>query len=252
MEYTIQALARLAGVSARTLRWYDEIGLLKPSRVADNGYRYYGPAEVDRLQDILSYRALGVGLTQIRACLDDPAYDRLAALRCHLTALEEARNRLEELIRSMQATIGAMERKESVQDETKFEILKRQTVDWQEATYGQEARRRWGDEDVDRAQSAVLSLTWDQHGQWTRLGREIQEQLEAAVTCGASPQGEVGKTITTLHRRWLAFSGNHYEEARHRSLVSLYTDDPRFTAYYDRIVPGCARFLREAVEHWAR
>ena len=60
MEYSIQALARLAGVTTRTLRWYDQIGLLKPSRVADNGYRYYGPAEVDRLQDILYYRALGV------------------------------------------------------------------------------------------------------------------------------------------------------------------------------------------------
>lgn len=59
MEYTIQALSRLAGVTTRTLRWYDEIDLLKPSRVGDNGYRYYGPAEVDRLQDILFYRALG-------------------------------------------------------------------------------------------------------------------------------------------------------------------------------------------------
>ena len=61
MEYSIQALARLAGVTTRTLRWYDQIGLLKPSRVADNGYRYYGPAEVDRLQDILYYRALRGG-----------------------------------------------------------------------------------------------------------------------------------------------------------------------------------------------
>lgn len=88
MEYSIQALARLAGVTTRTLRWYDQIGLLKPSRVADNGYRYYGPAEVDRLQDILYYRALGVALAQIRTCLDEPSFDRLAVLRSHLTALQ--------------------------------------------------------------------------------------------------------------------------------------------------------------------
>ena len=111
MEYTVQALSRLAGVTTRTLRWYDEIGLLKPSRVGDNGYRYYGPAEVDRLQDILFYRALGVGLAQIRACLDDPAFDRLAALRRHLAALELERYRLENLIRSVQDTIDAMVRK---------------------------------------------------------------------------------------------------------------------------------------------
>ena len=84
MEYSIQELARLSGVTTRTLRWYDQIGLLKPGRVAENGYRRYGPAQVDRLQDILYYRALGVELAQIRACLDDPDFDRLAALRGHL------------------------------------------------------------------------------------------------------------------------------------------------------------------------
>lgn len=252
MEYTIQALSRLAGVTTRTLRWYDEIGLLKPSRVGDNGYRYYGPAEVDRLQDILFYRALGVGLAQICACLDDPAFDRLAALRRHLAALEGEWDRLENLIRSVQDTIDAMERKEPMEDERKFAALKRQTVAWQEATYGQEARSRWGDQAVDRAQGAVLSLTRDQYNQWTRLGREIQEKLEAAVTAGASPLGEAGQAVTALHRRWLAFSGTPYEGEKHRGLAALYTQDPRFTAYYDRAVPGCARFLREAVEHWAR
>ena len=121
MEYSIQALARLAGVTTRTLRWYDQIGLLKPSRVADNGYRYYGPAEVDRLQDILYYRALGVALAQIRTCLDEPSFDRLAVLRSHLTALQGERARLEQLIRSVEATIGAMERKETMEDSKKFE-----------------------------------------------------------------------------------------------------------------------------------
>ena len=88
MEYSIQELSRLSGVTTRTLRWYDQIGLLKPSRVAESGYRYYGRAEVDRLQDILYYRALGVELTRIKECLDDPFFDRLAALRNHLAALE--------------------------------------------------------------------------------------------------------------------------------------------------------------------
>lgn len=78
MEYTVQALAELSGVTPRTLRWYDRIGLLKPGRVGENGYRYYGPAQVDRLQDILYYRALGVPLEQIKASLDDPSFDRLA------------------------------------------------------------------------------------------------------------------------------------------------------------------------------
>lgn len=139
-----------------------------------------------------------------------------------------------------------------MEDERKFAALKRRTVAWQEATYGQEARSCWGDQAVDRAQGAVLSLTRDQYNQWTQLGREIQEKLEAAVTAGASPLGEAGQDVTALHRRWLAFSGTPYEGEKHRGLAALYTEDPRFTAYYDRAVPGCARFLREAVEHWAR
>ena len=121
MEYSIQELARLAGVTTRTLRWYDQIGLLKPGRVAESGYRYYGDAQVDRLQDILYYRALGVELAQIKECLDDPALDRLAALRSHLAALETEQERLNGLIRSEKATSDAEERNETKMDEQKHE-----------------------------------------------------------------------------------------------------------------------------------
>ena len=138
MEYSIQELSRLSGVTTRTLRWYDQIGLLKPSRVAESGYRYYGGAEVDRLQDILYYRALGVELARIRECLDDPSFDRLAALRNHLAALEAERERLEQLIRSVKDTIGAEERNEIMSDEQKFEAFKQRTIAHNEEVYGEE------------------------------------------------------------------------------------------------------------------
>ena len=98
MEYSIHDLSQLSGLSTRTLRWYDEIGLLKPSRVAESGYRYYGPAQVDRLQEILIYRSLGVELARIRDCLDAPSFDRLALLRQHLAALHAQKDRLEATI----------------------------------------------------------------------------------------------------------------------------------------------------------
>ena len=107
MEYSIRELANLSGVTPRTLRWYDQIGLLKPSRVSESGYRFYGPAEVNRLQDILLYRALGVELAKIKTCLDDPSYDRLAVLRNHLSALTQEQLRLERLIQSVTDTIHA-------------------------------------------------------------------------------------------------------------------------------------------------
>lgn len=252
MEYSIQQLSRLSGVTTRTLRWYDEIGLLKPSRVAESGYRYYSGAEVDRLQDILYYRALGVELAQIKECLDNPSFDRLAALRSHLTALETEQRRLQALIRSVKDTIRAQERNEIMSDAQKFEAFKERVVAHNEQTYGAEIRAKYGDEQVDAAHAAVRGLTQAQYEEWSRLGQEIQNRLEEAVQVGLSPQSEEGQTITNLHRRWLTVTDNRYDPAKHRGIAELYVADERFTAYYDRQVPGCARFLRDAVQHWAK
>lgn len=252
MEYSIQELSRLSGVTTRALRWYDQICLLKPSRVAESGYRYYGRAEVDRLQDILYYRALGVELARIKECLDDPSFDRLAALRNHLAALEAERERLEQLIRSVKDTIGVEERNEIMSDEQKFEAFKQRAVAHNEEVYGAEIRDKYGDQEVDEANAAVMGLTQTQYQEWTDLGREIQERLEAAVQAGLSPESEEGKEITALHRRWLTITGNRYAPARHRGIAELYVMDERFTAYYDKRLPGCARFLRDAVAYWAK
>ena len=251
MEYSIQELSRLSGVTTRTLRWYDQIGLLKPSRVAESGYRYYGGAEVDRLQDILYYRALGE-LARIKECLDDPSFDRLAALRNHLAALEAERERLEQLIRSVKDTIGVEERNEIMSDEQKFEAFKQRAVAHNEEVYGAEIRAKYGEQEVDEANAAVMNLTQAQYQEWTELGREIQERLEAAVQAGLSPESQEGKEITALHRRWLTITGNRYAPARHRGIAELYVMDERFTAYYDKRLPGCARFLRDAVVHWVK
>lgn len=200
MEYSIQALSRLSGVTTRTLRWYDQIGLLKPARVAETGYRYYGPAEVDRLRDILYYRALGVELARIRECLDDPSFDRLTALRGHLDALRARRSQLDRLIRSVQDAIRCEERNEMMSDQEKFEAFKTQTMARYEAAYGDEARQTYGDESVEQAKTALLHLSREQYGEWTRLDEDIRRQLENAVRGGLSPSGEEGREITALHR----------------------------------------------------
>ena len=252
MEYSIQELSRLSGVTTRTLRWYDEIGLLKPCRVAESGYRYYGPEEVDRLQEILFYRALGVELSQIRVCLDDPAHDRLETLRSHLTALEEEKQRLEGVIHSLRETILTQERKKIMSDEKKFEAFKRRVVEENEASFGKEAREKYGDKDVDAAAAAVMHLTKEQYQEWTDLDEEIRRRLEEAVQSELVPEGEEGKAIASLHKRWLSFTGGAYSVQRHRGIAELYVMDERFTAYYDRNRSGCAQFLRDAVHCWIK
>ena len=121
MKYTVKQLAALSGVTPRTLRWYDLEGLLKPLRRTDAGYRLYGPQEVDRLQQILFYRELGLELSAIRRLLDDPAFDREAALQSHLAALEARRTRLDALILTVKKTLKGAS---MMSDLEKFECFK--------------------------------------------------------------------------------------------------------------------------------
>lgn len=251
MEYSIHQLSRLSGVTTRALRWYDKIGLLKPGRVAENGYRYYGPAEVDRLQDILFYRALGVELARIRECLDAPSFDRLEALRSHLAALEAKQEETQALIRAVQETIRTQERNECMYDEEKFRAFKAGKVAENEKTYGKEARERYGDEAVDRSSQAFMGMNKEQYRELEELDRTILEQLAAAVQERADPAGEKGKALYELHRRWITLTWGRYDPEQHKGVAQLYTQDPRFTAYYDEKVPGCAQFLCDAVTCWA-
>ena len=250
MEYTIQKLSRLSGVTTRALRWYDKIGLLKPSGRTEGGYRRYGPAEVDRLQDILYYRALGVELARVKGILDEPSFDRLAVLRSHLAALEGERERIQELIDSVRETIRTQERDEIMSDEKKFEVFKRRALEEYGETYEAESREKYGDAEVDGMLARLKGVTWEQYAAWEQLGKEILDRLSAAVAAGTDPAGEEGQEIAALHRRWLTAAGNSYDVPRHRGLAELYVQDERFTAYYDRERPGCARFLRDAVLHW--
>lgn len=247
MEYTVKALAELAGVTPRTLRWYDQKGLLKPRRTTEAGYRLYGREEVDRLQTILFYKELGLELEAVREILDAPGFDRLAALQSHLAELETRRRRLDALILTVEKTIDEAKGGTHMSDKEKFEAFKRRAVEANEEQYGKEIRKKYGDETVDRANANVLSLSEEDYGQWKALGEEIRSALSAAVRENEDPAGKEGQRVAELHRRWLSYSWETYTPQAHRGLAELYTADKRFTAYYDQEVPGCAAFLRDAV-----
>lgn len=249
-EYSIQQLAQLSGVTTRTLRWYDTLGLLKPKRAQENGYRRYTEADVDRLQDILFYRALGVELRCIQACLDDPSFDRLAALRRHLKALQDRRAELDGLIQSVKDTIEAQERNKPMSNKKKFEAFKRRAVAENEEKYGKEVRETYGESEAEAAKQAFLALSEEHYAAWEALGKTLQTKLEAAVQAGQSPQEEAGREAAELHREWLRAADRQYTPQRHRGIAQLYVLDERFTAYYDKDVQGCAKFLCDAVQHW--
>lgn len=246
MEYTVQKLGKLAGISTRTLRYYDEIGILKPARINSSGYRIYGKEEVDRLQQILFYRELGVSLESIKGIVTAPSFDGAAALREHREKLLEKRKQLDMLIANVDKTIALTEGRIKMSDKEKFEGFKQKMIDDNEKKYGEEIRAKYGDKTVDESNKKFKNMTEEQYAELERLGAEVIETLEAAFATG-DPAGELAQKAADLHRQWLSFSWGSYSKEAHAGVAQMYVDDERFTAFYDKKQPGIAAFLRDAI-----
>lgn len=246
MEYTIQKLGRLAGVSTRTLRYYDEIGMLKPARINSSGYRIYGQAEVDLLQQILFYRELGVSLEDIKGIVTSPSFDGFAALKEHRKRLLERREQLDILIANVDKTISEKEGIIEMTNKEKFEGFKQKLIEDNEKKYGEEIRAKYGEEQVKRSYHQVKNMTEEQYKEAEKLGEEVLSTLAAAFATG-DPAGELAQKTADLHRQWLTFFWGSYTKEAHAGVAQMYVDDERFTAYYDKEQPGSAAFLRDAV-----
>ncbi len=247
MEYSIDSLAKLAGVTSRTLRYYHQIGLLAPLRTSSAGYRIYGPQQVDELQQILFYRALGMELGDIKSLLRSPGFDSSSALRRHLALLLRKRDDISRLIDTVEKTIKHQEGEIIMTDKEKFEGFKKQLIEENEKKYGDEIREKYGDKTVDASNARMMNLTEQQYSEMQDIGADILASLRAAVTVGEVPASSEGLRIAKQHRRWLNFAWGHYSPEAHAGLCDMYIADSRFTAYYDSECPGCAAFLRDAV-----
>lgn len=249
MEYTIQKLAKLAGISTRTLRYYDEIGLLRPSRISSSGYRIYGKNEVDMLQHILFYKEMGLELSKIKEAVLDPKFDRVSVLKTHLDRLEEKKRQIERLIQNVNKTIESEEGRIAMSDKEKFEGFKKEMIEKNESVYGAEIREKYGDGVVDASNAKMMNLTEEEYTKMQEIEKQLQELLEEAVRSGEYPEDAVGENAALLHKEWLGFTWNTYSPQAHRGLVQMYVADERFQKYYDRNVVGCAAFLKAAVEY---
>lgn len=249
MEYTIQKLAQLAGVSTRTLRYYDEIGLLEPVRKSSAGYRIYGRQEVDKLQHILFYRALELDLATIKGIVNHPSFDGVTALKEHRQQLLERRGQLDRLIVNVEQTLSAAEGMNNMRDSEKFEGFKKELVADNEKRHGKEVREKYGDEMLDRSNSKMLNMSEAQYDAFMEAEKRLKAKLlEAMETNDAS--SAAAQETAALHKEWLSFTWPSYSKEAHAGLVQMYVDDPRFTAYYDKIRPGAAVFLRDAIHKW--
>lgn len=246
MEYTIQKLGNLAGVSTRTLRYYDEIGLLKPARTSSSGYRIYSQREVDLLQQILFYRELGLSLEDIRSIVTDPDFDGARALREHRNQLLDKRKQLDALIANVEKTMASQEGRIQMSDREKFEGFKRQMIEENEQKYGREIREKYGEDKVEQSNRKLMNMTEEEYEKVTQLSNELNATLAEAFKTG-DPAGELAQMAADLHRQWLTFHWSEYSKEAHAGLAQMYVDDERFKAYYDKDQPGTAEFLRDAI-----
>ncbi|GGE12208.1 MerR family transcriptional regulator [Marinithermofilum abyssi] len=245
MEYTVQKLAQLAGISARTLRYYDEVGILKPARINSSGYRIYGQAEVDRLQQILFYKELGVSLEVIKEIITSPSYDGAKALREHREQLLDKRKRLDVLIANVEKTIASMEGRIIMTDKEKFEGFKQQMIDENEKKYGKEIREKYGDDAIDKSNEKLKNMTQKEFEEAARLANEVTATLAEAFKTG-DPASDLAQKTAELHKQWLMYYWSEYSKEAHANLAQMYVEDERFKAYYEKR-PGMTKFLRDAI-----
>ncbi|MDF2821158.1 MAG: transcriptional regulator, MerR family protein [Clostridiales bacterium] len=246
MEYTVKKLGSLAGISARTLRYYDEIGILKPARINSSGYRIYGQTEVDRLQQILFYRELGINLDNIKDIVTAPTFDGARALRVHREELLVKREQLDILIANVDKTIASTEGRIKMSNKEKFEGFKKNMVEENEKKYGTEIREKHGKEIVEKSNAKIMNMSEEDYTKVTRLEEEFKTTLKEAFVIG-DPSNEVAQKAANLHKQWLTYYWNEYSKEAHAGLAQMYVDDERFTAYYDKEQPGTATFLRDAI-----
>ncbi|MFW5418255.1 TipAS antibiotic-recognition domain-containing protein [Nocardiopsis sp. CNT-189] len=249
MEWMIHELATRAGTTSRALRHYDRIGLLAPSRVGENGYRYYGPESASRLDRILRLRRLGMGLPEIAEALAEEDGGQ-GGLRAHVAALEAERDRVEQRLREARLTLEAA----GAGAEPGANVLLEGFND----RYRDEVVERWGEEAFRASNEWWHAKTLKEQVAWKEEAEDLVAAWVGAWRSGVSPSSETAQGLAARHVRWLAgIPGTPQAEGdRERSVEMVrclgdsYVEDPRFVLMYQG--PEGAAFVRDALHAHAR
>lgn len=249
--YTVKQVARLSGVSVRALHHYDQIGLLKPASVGENGYRYYGRDELLRLQQIMLHRELDLPLGEIAAVLDAEGFDRSAALRGHRDRLAAKAERYATLLKTLDDTLAALEGAKAMDDEgfyKGFEPARQAEHEaWLIERHGEPMRER-----IAEAKATMKGLGRAGFQALMDEVGEIERGLAQALADGLPADSETVRALMRRHRDWIARSWNRAPTAEaFRGLAGLYLQHPDFTARYEAVRPGLTEYLAEAMGSFA-
>lgn len=236
---TVHEVAKLAGISVRTLHYYDEIGLLRPDGASYAGYRLYGDSSIERLQQILFFRELGFPLGEIAAILNAPNYDKSQALLNHRRLLTLKRERLNGLI----ALVDQALKGEDSMSIKEFDMKK---IDEAREQYAAEAKSRWGETNAYKeSEKRTAKYTKED---WARMSTKSEVIFKGfAEFRNLDPASEAAQSLV---RQWKAFISDSYYDCTDEILSGLgemYVDDARFTKNIDAYGEGTAMFMRDAI-----
>jgi DNA-binding transcriptional MerR regulator len=249
--YTVKEVARLSGVTVRTLHHYDQVGLLKPAQVGENGYRYYGREELLRLQQILFHRELELPLEAIADVLDRPDFDRLAALRRHRRTLLQKAARYRRLIQTLDQTLAALEGDEQMKDEDLYKGFDPE----KQAEYEAQIVERFGEgarASIEASKAAHKSWTRADWDKWGGEYAKVEAGVSKALTDGLPADSDEVRALIRRHHAWVAGMWNKTPSRdAYAGLGQMYVDHPDFHARYEAVQPGLAEYLAGAMRSFA-
>jgi DNA-binding transcriptional MerR regulator len=246
MSYTVKQLSDLAGVTPRTLHYYDEIGLLEPESYGENGYRYYGEEAGLRLQQILFFKELDFSLDEIKEIIDQPEFDVLTALESHRVALQQRLKRIKNLIHTVDKTILHLRGELEMDEKDLYEGFSEE----KQQAYEQEARQRWGNQSVDESTKRWNSYSPEQKKAIQASQAAILAELRDHIAEGYDSPA-VQRSIQALHENMGYFYECSYE--RFEGLGHLYNEHPDFIAMYKtKYHPDMPEFLEKAIAYYCK
>ena len=238
--YTIKELADLAGVTTRTLRYYDQISLLKPAEIGENRYRYYDRGNLLALQQILFFRELDVPLSEIQFLISQPDFQILTSLKNHQRAIQNKIARFEQLLQTVQSTIQDLEGDQDMDPEQLFN-------GFDEKDYQDEAQQRWGNKpQYIESQRNWASYSEAEKANIKQLGEEITRRMVTenprAQPGDPDVQAAVGEYYDYINEYFYRCEVEFF-----RGLADMWVHDPRFAVNYERIREGGVEFVHQAV-----
>jgi DNA-binding transcriptional MerR regulator len=239
--YTVKQLSTLAGVTPRTLHYYDQIGLLKPTRVAENGYRYYGDESLLRLQQILFYRELDLPLDEIKKIMGRQDFDVLGALHSHRDALKKQVARLNRLLQTVDNTINHLKGNQTMSEKSLFEGFSEQ----EQERYAAEAEQLYDPETVRESNRKWKGYSAAKKQAIMEEGNQVYLDMIAVM-----PKGAASPEAQSIVERWRKHMDYFWtaDLDQLNALATGYVEDPRFKANFDKMHPQLAEFMRDAVK----